>query len=434
MPIRSTLPSRCRRSSRDRLAFVLGIAALATVSSPRTITAQTLDSLAASSTRPFRCLDTAATIHPARLDARHLIFAEQQTVSAQPDGRILVAGNPVWVWKDRGTGYDMLAKDSVFGMVVDSTEIVRAIPSPLPGRVLEGMRAAALPDGWWMVSFADVIPAEVPKQPTVLGMWVGETDGVRWRRVQKLPVVADSLNIGLSSALAWREGRARLAVPYWKDHRFRVVLYSLDDGRWRGSVNDFGPVAAVAVHLTRTRDLIAVVMPFVDSIPDVNSLFFYTKRPQDTAWSARRNIVRSGKEMVLDPLFTDYGTPLLSWRKVRNGQQEWDAWFTTYDESRDSIAPPTRLTTGAIEITAASRGDHVEWAISDRAWPGPSVQLLETDDTKRGARLDRDTRYRGLFGLAITRGRVVLIAAQSAATPREASVVSMIETHTWRCR
>jgi hypothetical protein len=38
-----------------------------------------------------------------------------------------------------------------------------------------------------------------------------------------------------------------------------------------------------------------------------------------------------------------------------------------------------------------------------------------------------------LFGLTIIPRHLVLIAAESAASSRDPGVVSVIETHTWRC-
>jgi hypothetical protein len=388
--------------------------------------------MAASSAVPFRCLDTAATVARARLDAAHLIYTEQETVVTQRDGRTLVAGNPVWVWRDNGAGYDMLARDSLFGMLVDSTALVHAVPSPLPGRILDGMRAVALPDGWWMVSFAEVTPADPPRQPTVLTMWVGETDGSRWRSVQQLPAAADSLDVTLS-VLAWRDGRARLLVPFKRDHRRRVVLYSLDRGTWTASLNDFGLLSFVALRLTPERDLLAVVRAIEDSISDGNSLFLYEKRPSENAWKEKRLIVRAGQEPVLDPVFGGINTHVLTWRRSRNHQREWDAWFTTYDERSDSITAPVHLATDAVEIAVVADTGHVLWAISNREWPDPVVQLLEWDNANSVARLVRNTRYRGLFGLTIIPRHLVLIAAESAASSRDPGVVSVIETHTWRC-
>jgi len=398
----------------------------------RPLSAQSARSLAPSRTVPFRCLDTAATVAPARLDAKHLIYTEQETVVTQR-GRTLVAGNPVWVWRDNGQGYDMLAKDSLFGMVVDTTALVHAIPSPLPGRILDGMRAVALPDGWWMVSFAEVIPADPPKRPTVLAMWIGETDGERWRSVHALPHVVDSLDVTMS-ALGRHDGRARLLVPFKSDHRKKLVVYSLDHGRWTASTTDFESLAMFALRLTPDRDVLAVVRSVLDTIPDVNSLFLYSKRPTDSLWTKRQLILRAGREPVFDPLFIGADTHLLSWRQSRNSKREWDAWFARYDERTDSVVAPTRLTSDAIEVAAVADEGHAAWAVSNREWPNPIVQLLETDAAGNVARLNRDTRYRGLFGLIITRHRLLLIAAQSAASSREPAVVSMIETHTWRCR
>ena len=422
---------RASASDRARGVLVALRLALAVLVLPQSIRAQAGDS-ARTAVASFRCLDTAARVAPARLDANHLIYAEQQTVVVQRDGRILVAGAPVWVWRDRGDRYEMLARDSLFGMIVDTSEFVRAIPRPFPNGVLSGMRAVALPDGWWMVSFAEVDRVEVPGRLTVLAMWVGETDGSRWRRLQQLPMVVDSLDVE-SSSLAWLDGRARLTVPFTTDYQRRIVLYSLDAGRWKTSTAEFGLLASATLRLTHSRDVLAVLRPVVDSVPDVNSLFLYSKRAEDSVWTERQLIVRSGSEPIFDPLFVGATRPLLSWRKSRNRQSEWDAWVAPYDEARDSVMPPVRLAEPAVEIAAAWDRDEVLWAISNRAWPNPVVQLVETDASLRIARLPRDTRYRGLFGLAITHGRAILIAAQSAATAREPNVVSMIETHTWRC-
>jgi hypothetical protein len=235
------------------------------------------------------------------------------------------------------------------------------------------------------------------------------------------------------SVLAWRDGRARLLVPFKRDHRRHVVLYSLDRGTWTATLNDFGLLSFVALRLTPERDLLAVVRAIEDSIPDGNSLFLYEKRPSENAWKEKRLIVRSGQEPVLDPVFGGTDTNVLTWRRSRNHQREWDAWFTTYDERSDSIAAPVHLATDAVEIAVASDTGHLLWAISNREWPDPVVQLLEWDNANSVARLVRNTRYRGLFGLTILPRHLVLIAAESAASPRDPGVVSVIETHTWRC-
>ena len=120
------------------VAFVL--APMESASAQRTTkkTVGAVRSIATAAPKPVRsCLDTAATIVPARLDEQHLIYVEQETVEANRDGRILVAGGPVYVWRNAGARYDLLGLDSLFGMIIEpSSNFVRAIPLPLPGRVL----------------------------------------------------------------------------------------------------------------------------------------------------------------------------------------------------------------------------------------------------------------------------------------------------------
>jgi hypothetical protein len=427
--------ARMPRSTASHRARAIGRCVLLALALPaRSGGAQSGSPVTSNHATAFRCLDTAFAAIQARLDARHAIFVEQQTVAVQHDGRVLVAGNPVFVWRDRGDGYDRVAVDSVFGMVVDPTAVVRAIPSPLPGRVLDGMRAVALPDGWWLTTFAEVVPADLPKRPVVVAMWSAETDGARWRRLRALPVVVDSMDVLRASKLVWRDGRARLALPPMRTQRRQFVLYSLDDGRWRATIHDLGLVSYIAPALTPTRDLLAVVRTIEDQVADMNSLFLYAKGPGDTTWRERELIVRAGLEPVHEPNFVFDGRHVLSWRRSRRGVQGWDAWVTVFDEAAQRTTPPMRLTSGFIEYTVAARDGHVVWAASDRAWPDPVLQLVESDASSRIARLQRTTRYRGLLGLAITRDRAVVVAAHSAASSREPGVVSMVETHTWRCR
>src|SRR5687767_4331328 len=73
-----------------RIAIALCVAAVGALAPALRLSAQSKDSVAAPKAAPFRCLDTTATIVPARLDDRHLIYVEQQTVVGQKDGRVLV--------------------------------------------------------------------------------------------------------------------------------------------------------------------------------------------------------------------------------------------------------------------------------------------------------------------------------------------------------
>jgi len=184
----------------------------------------------------------------------------------------------------------------------------------MPGHVLKGMRAAALSDGWWLVAVAEVISVQQPKRPNVIAMWVGETDGSSWRAVQKLPAIADTLEPLRFSALALRDGRVRLAAVVTRDWQRRVVLFSRDDGRWVVRAHDVGLSERAAITSTPTLDLLAVVRPDTTLRVDTNSLFLYTKAPEDTLWTPHPRVWRGGGDPVRQPLFAgEPSKPLLLW-------------------------------------------------------------------------------------------------------------------------
>jgi hypothetical protein len=419
-----------------RLAPALALAwhaVFAPLALPSAISAQSGAS-AGSSASARRCVDTAATETPARLDARHLVYVEQQTVVPQRDGRVLVAGSPVFVWRDDIDRYQMLSVDSLFGMVIDSvSSSVRAIPSPLPGRSLNGMRAAALPDGWWLATFAEVTPARMPRHPIVKQMWAGETDGVRWRNLEALPVVADSLDSMLMSSLAWRDGRARLAVLYYRDGWTYGAMYSLDRGHWTARIENLRLTDYVDFSLSATHDLMALVRPSEDGPLDTSSLFLFAKRPDDTVWTKKAWIVVGGVRPVRDPLFSGDTDRVLTWRRTNDAQLHWDQWFVTVDALGDSLGPITSVASESIESAIASRGRHHVWAIHDRARPIATLQLVESDGAGDLHRRVAATDYAGLIGVAVTGRRVVVVASRPSSDPRAPAVISVIQTHTWRC-
>jgi len=381
------------------------------------------------------CFDTAATIAPARLDDRHLIYVEQETVVPNRGGRILVAGAPVYVWRDAGDRYDLLALDSLFGMIIEpATSYVRAIPSPLPGRVLKGMRAAALPDGWWLVTFAEVYSVQKPRRPNVIAMWAGETDGSSWRAVEKIAAVSDTLDPRNFSGLAVRDGRVRLAAIAPRGWQRRVLLFARDDGRWMASDHDLGLSTYVAITATPTLDLIAVVRPDTTLRVDRNSLFLYTKAPKDTAWTPHPRLWRGGGDPARQPLFAGGNNgPLLLWSTGPMFRTA-SAWLLSLATIPDTTPAPTEMRAFASDLVVSSLGDSGIIAAYDRGGPTRDVRVFEYHGPLRVTQVfSKATEYRGLFGGALTSDRAVLIAAKAGLTPRDPGVISMLETYAWRC-
>ena len=373
---------------------------------------------------------------PARLDDAHLIYVEQEAVVANRDGRILVAGAPVFVWRQAGDHYDLLGLDSLFGMIVEPTSrLVRPVPSPLPGRALKGMRAAALPDGWWLVTFAEVFSVQTPKRPNVIAMWVGETDGTSWRALEKLPAVADTLDPLRFSALAMRDGRVRLAAPVYRDWRRPVVQFSRDDGHWTVRTDDVGLAEYAAITVTASSDLLAVARPDTTLPDDRNSLFLYSKAPKDSLWTPHPRLWLGGQDPVHLPLFASGGSlPVLLWTtgSMLRGSSAWALSLTTLPESANKPIP---LPASASTLATSSRADGGVIVTFDRLGPTRELRVYEYHEPLRASLVySKPTGYRGLVGVAFTSNRAVLIASRPAEPPRDPAVISMIETHAWRCR
>ena len=341
----------------------------------------------------------------------------------------------MYVWRNAGDRYDLLGLDSLFGMIIEpSSSYVHAIPSPLPGRVLKGMRAAALPDGWWLVTFAEVYSVQQPKRPNVIAMWAGETDGSSWRAVEKITAVSDTLDPLHFSGLALRDGRVRLAAIAPRGWNKPVVLFARDGGRWTVSAHDLGWATYVAIAATPTSDLIAVVRPDTTRRVDINSLFLYTKAPTDTHWTPHPRLWRGGGDPVRQPLFAGGNSgPLLLWSTGPMFRTA-SAWLLSLANVSDSTAVPIEVRTYASDLVLSSLGDAGIVASYDRAGPTRDVRVFEYHEPLRVNQvLSKMTEYRGLFGCALTAARVVLIGSKAGLTPRDPGVISMLETYAWRC-
>jgi hypothetical protein len=379
------------------------------------------------------CLDSAATTTPARLDSLHLAYVEQETVVVGSDDRILVAGNPVFVWRRAVSGWDLLARDSLFGIVIDSGRTtVHAIPTPLPGRTLDGIRAVALPGGWWLVVFADVVPTSTGIHPPVVSMWAGETDGAHWRRVERLPAVRDSLDVTSVSRLDLREGRALFAVKTKRDRHRRVVVFARDGGRWAATDHAFGTADYVTVGSTRSHDLLAVVRLDTTERSDANSLFLYAKAPAETAWRQVTRVSRGLGAPVHDPqLVPDDEEPLLVWR-TEDAAGRTEGWMIPAS-GRGPTRSPMHFGSGIRVVESSARGRSAVIATTDLLKPS-TAQLFEVHRPERIARVSsRVTSFAGLTSVALTRDRAVVIQSQPGSSSRDPAVISLLETHAWRC-
>jgi hypothetical protein len=110
------------------------------------------------------------------------------------------------------------------------------------------------------------------------------------------------------------------------------------------------------------------------------------------------------------------------------------AWVLSLTPSADSGAAAVPLQTYVGNMVASSLGDAGVIAIHDVVASTRDLRLFEYHTPLRVlAVTSKATEYRGLLGMALTADRVVLIASKAAQPPRDPAVISMIETHAWRC-
>lgn len=388
------------------------------------------------------CIAGPAVITPARLDSVHRIYVEQETVSAQRDGRVLVAGKPIYLWRRNGDDFDQLDGDSLIGIVVDRSFHARALISPLPGRAIGGVRAAAMDDGWWVVTFAEIVPAPAPKDPLVLGVWSGETDGVRWRSVERLPAVKDSMVTWSMSALFWRDGRTILAVPSrstTEERPRRVVLFERRSGQWTANSLDFGLRSYVAVGASATHDVLAVIRPDTTQRSDGNSLFTYARRHGDSAWVQHPRIVRGGDDRSThDPALLIRGDGLvISWRVAATSPPAQEAWFALLKANGDLTSGPVKLGDQAVVLSAAAGEGRAVWtALGGSPSDGHlTLKRFEVDAAGRAvAPVVSSSPYLGVLGMAMTRSHLMIAGSRQSFTPAfDPPFSTIIHAIPWRC-
>jgi hypothetical protein len=110
------------------------------------------------------------------------------------------------------------------------------------------------------------------------------------------------------------------------------------------------------------------------------------------------------------------------------------AWALSLATIPESTPEPIPLITYASDLMAASLGDAGVIATYDRGGATRDIRVYEYHEPLTVSLvLSKPSEYRGLFGAALTRDRVVLVASRAAQPPRDPAVISVLETYAWRC-
>ncbi|HEX7238894.1 MAG TPA: hypothetical protein VF263_01400 [Longimicrobiaceae bacterium] len=268
-----------------------------------------------------RCAVREVSRTPLAIEDGRLLYVEPAAFSVSR-GEVLLAGTPNFLARlDRGGRVTGMASDSVLGAVVARDGKGRAVPSPIDGRLVNGLRAAALEGGGWAVVFAEVRPYTGDSRPdTAVRLWHGVYDGRRWVRLEELPLPPHrTLHPHHSSQLVRRGDTLSWAMTMTAPvpgvlPGNGIVLYERRGGRWSyEAVPTFHSEAELARSDTLGLLLVVVQPDSTARGGDGNSLFLWARRP---AWRRLRRIVHGYAEgRVYDPSLTaTNGEGVLSWR------------------------------------------------------------------------------------------------------------------------
>lgn len=362
---------------------------------------------------------------------------EPQTVVTS-GSRILVAGNPTYVWYLTDGRVSAVGRDSIFGIVVDRNGRATAIPSPFPPGHVHAVRAAAHDNGQWAVVFAEADPPARFAGPLVLkGYWFGITDGVRWLHMERLPTTRGKLNVDFASSLVRTVSGYAIALPDDGEDRSRAAVFTQRHGQW--SI-DYVGVGATYTSLTTNGHELALGSVYSDTLPqnpvvaatDHNSLWLYQTTGKGMRWGERSRLVHGVGQPVHHPAF--------AWAK--EGLQA--AWMSIVDGTRetrigairsDTLVFTDRLIRETQEIvstpTAAGRPlwltiDNVNGA---EAW----LRIWTIVGSKTSTVVARKTPFDGVAGFAVLDRTIIVVGPMRGAGPYDPAVTLHLHSFPMNC-
>ncbi len=397
------------------------------------------------------CTATPAFQVPIRLDGARPVYVEPQAVVSSGD-RILVAGNPTYVWYLKDDRVVAAGRDSIFGIVVQRDGRAQAVPSPLPPGRVHSVRAAPHADGQWAVVFVEAAPPPRFASPVnVEAYWFGVTDGTRWLRMEKLPALEGKFATDNASALIRTERGYAMAVPVTLPSGSRAAVFSESGGRWNVEL-----VAGGAVYTSLTTDgrelMLGVV--YADTIArnptgasssngsfipgDLNSLWLYRTADNGTRWSPRTRLVDG---LLQQPVFH----PRLHW----SGRGLEIGWIAKDGIGGDThIGAITRAHTLAvmdslvvatqhIELTTATNGRPF-WLTTDAAdstgtTRTPSLRIWTITGAKATQVLGGRTPFHGVSGFAALDTSLMVVGPMRGTKPFDPAVMLHLHAYTLDC-
>lgn len=346
--------------------------------------------------------------------------------------RVLLAGTPNYLYTRRADGSVLRqVRDSVFGVVIDADLRAHTIPSPIPARLVSGVRASAREDGAWDVVFAQEEPwNRFPPPDSSRVVWYGKYDGREWSSLTRLPVPPGAVfHPFLGSPLVRRGDTLAWAMSMTgSDGRRGTVLFERKDGNWRSERLPTGGADYVAPMYSDSAGLLlAVIQPDRALRSDAQSLILYGRRPE---WRPLRRVVRGRDEPVGRPIYDPTpGGRAFGWTNTLSssaGLTERARAFTHSVE--DSLARVIDLDHGVIELAVVPMpdGSHIWVSASTSPEGGPQLRFLRQGADSARSIGSLPYPFLGGFGAASIRNGDLLIGGPVVDPVTRSTPVSLL--------
>ena len=360
----------------------------------------------------------------------------------------LFMGGPVFLFDSTaGFSEEPVPRDSLIGLLIDTSGIARPVATPLTGGYSLYPRVVNATEGGW-----DVIIARSPASDSAATtaespaeLWFGHFDGRRWSAVDLVAVTRGaSLRPEYSSRLVRNHlGDLAFAYPFlFGAPTPGIVLVRRSAGRWRSdSLPTPERVDYVGVEPSRSGNgwTLAYRMPNLSR--GSFSLATLWTVTVDSTWKAPGVVVHGKYTRLTDPVFVRVGDTLLSswWQRPEEAMAPSGPIGTVrwayVDTAAAMYAPQTRIAARVgTEFQLVSLGHRIAlWVLRDLTTTS-RVSLSAWHEgviTELGAlELTNDT---GMSVVARDDSTVSLLSSRFGRGPGDPPVTSTLTTATLSC-
>jgi hypothetical protein len=261
------------------------------------------------------CVVREVSREPLVVEGGRRLYVHPLVLETNSRGDALIAGELNYLFEPASSGWKRAAPDSVFGAVIPRSGRARIVPSPIPSRLLSGIRAIARDDDTWAVVFGETHPYAGAFRPdTITRLWFGIFDGTRWTSLERLPLPpAGTIRSQIMTRIVRYGDTLGFAMRIRSaDQQRHVIVFEHGRAGWSYEIvqTQVGSYLALA-HSDTLGLVLAAVQPDLTLRRDRNSLLLWNR---GTTWKRLRTAAPSSSGDVHHPSMTiSPGGAVMSW-------------------------------------------------------------------------------------------------------------------------